>query len=503
MADEAAVTLTANDNISAPVMRAMGSLQAFQRSIDELGRASKSLLPTTVSTASSLDLAGRASATSTVSHRSAHQAVNLLSHAMAELAGVSPAAASGMRIVDGILFQMVTNAGKLSLGVVGITAVIIGLGSAMASAAESTKKQNEAMEAMSKKAEEASISADKLTLAQKRMAAIGFSDSAKEVTKLTADLSEAEAELRRLSSSFTVTGEAIGEFDQTVTVTRTGVTGTSAEIANQERTVRSLSVALEEAKKKREAFQLASIGIGAKQREEISPQGAADKEIAEIAARGAMWANYYKQTDDMRKRDLEEENNAWLRKAEVARANLEAVRDSTVSNMAVVAQAMGRAAATGANMFTAMANAMIDAMMNVAMEIVMKYMIMTNAAILFDSAAKGGLPGFLLGLAAMGVVTAAFTALKGAIAEKPKPMTSSFAPSAGIGGTESTGASGAGGATVSPSKQGNVNYISVNLGVEALELSAISDTQLKNLAGRVGRIISDSAYTGQISFAGA
>jgi hypothetical protein len=74
---------------------------------------------------------------------------------------------------------------------------------------------------------------------------------------------------------------------------------------------------------------------------------------------------------------------------------------------------------------------------------------------------------------------------------------------AGSAAATTAAAAGPGGSAISSAMKEVINNISINLPVQALDLSSISDIQLKNLANRISRVIAEAAATGQFSLVGA
>jgi len=128
-------------------------------------------------------------------------------------------------------------------------------------------------------------------------------------------------------------------------------------------------------------------------------------------------------------------------------------------------------------------------------------MVTINIAAAKTVAAAWAMAGGPAGMLLMAGKIAAIAALGAvAIGALSKTKTES-APSAAISSVSpaSTAAATTGGAAVSTAQKEVVNNITVNMPIQALDLAAISDTQLKSLSFRVGKMLREASATGQFS----
>lgn len=558
MADEAAVTLSASDEISAPVMRAVASLQQLQAAIDDISKTAKGLAPSAGQAGVSIDSVSNAAVRSVGSHTAAHKAMNLLSAGMAEIAGASPAAHAGIRVMDSLVYQLATNASRLSFGMVGAVAAIVSIGVAMRASAEEAKKLDDRLSGIATKQIGKVLAATEhpgalLTAEQQSTASVALASVRKEITQAKKDASDLEDKLEKIRS-----GAAAKQVEPLMPATLSaGGPGFRADLMASD--AKKTNAALEETRTKLDAVKSTIPGLEA-QFSRLSTaikgyvQDPMQKAGLEASRTLQLMQNQSNQSADSLSKigqALGEANPSMktlseltglsvekLREADEVAQKLDAnlakmgsdaivaganmvqaateMRDRIVDAWSAIgqvsshaAQAMGEAAMKAAlgtaNAWHVAVNTIIQDIVRMAIQWVEKHIIMTQVAALMHEVSTKGIIGLITGMAAIGAIAAIGAGLMAALGTSSAATESPAMSSGGggnFGGAPASG-SGVGGTAIKSANQSVVNHVSVNLGVQAIDLTGVSDIQLKNLAGRIGRIISDSAYTGQISFAGA
>lgn len=162
MPDELNVGISAN---------AAGAITAFDGLADSVDRFDSSMgkLPNSLSNLS------RQAEEAIIPHRTAHQALNLVTRQVSELAGASKVAQGPLRVFNDILFGLVSTGGGISIPFIAATAAIVGLSSAIramsANGEEANKEYDKLLEKVralapdSERAAQATLNQAKASLA--------------------------------------------------------------------------------------------------------------------------------------------------------------------------------------------------------------------------------------------------------------------------------------------------------------------------------------------------
>lgn len=514
MAEEASVILSAVNNVSGPTAEATASLAKYQAAIDSMASLTGRSVGAAAQATAGINNVSAAAAASVVPHGAAHKALNLVSGSLVGIAGGSAAASAAIRVMDSVMFAMVTTGGAVSIGFVAIVAAAAAVGYAFKTSAENAKKQKDEMDSLTDNTIKYVSQLDYMDRVQKSVAGVGLAKSGERITELKNQIENLTESMRKnaeqailMSTPMTIN---VGEMEGTRTIPGRDVSSQNKEQIRMAGELRVLQVELEKTERAQDSLA----------RKVVVFSG--NLEYSSLAV--DRLSEEYHQTDAILKAIGTEGPEEILKIADAADAvgisfdamqshmtaaknksaeDMKSLTDIVVSSSVIMAQAIGVASLSGQNAFVGMANAMIDAMTQIAIQVITKFVVMTQAAILFDSAAKGGLPGFLIGLASIGVVAAVGAAMKSAVSSSAHiKVPASTQP--GIGGMNNgSPSSGAGGTTISSAQSQITNNMVVNMPVQALDLAAVSDIQLKNLANRVGRVLAEASGQGQFSLVGA
>lgn len=505
MADEALVTLTAVDNVSEPIARAVSSIRQMESAIDSMaglgGQTAESLMRTTSGV---LDL-NAAQESSVIPHRAAHQALSLVASDLTAVAGGSEVAHGAVRVLDSVLFQMAVTGGAVSIGFIALVAAAVGIGSVMRSASEDTKKEQESLDKLTESTIKSVQTLDYLNAAQKSVAGVGAAQLGEQVTKLKTQISdltdkmkENAAEMIRLQQPQTLAGLERGE---------AGPTDTSAQSAAQVKMTGELRVLQLQLKNTQHEFDLLTQKSGAYHSAikslseplmEFSAQN--EREAEELATIGQALGNVDAGMDQV----AATADRMGVTYIEAARtmSSMNSILKTGIEEVSMTLGAtLGNAIMGAKHSWQEGLKSMVAAVFDAATQVVLA------AAFMNKAITAAFIPGTFIGILAMVAVlqtlkAVAVSALSSAANEAATNAQAATGTSSGQTSAVPNNA-GAGGTAVSSAQKEIINNVSVNLGVQALDLSAISDNQLKSLANRIGRVLADAAGQGQFSLAGA
>ena len=179
------------------------------------------------------------------------------------------------------------------------------------------------------------------------------------------------------------------------------------------------------------------------------------------------------------------------RKVDLARIGASSTRFRSAIGAAAADMAMKTQGAVAA-----MATAIVDTVEKMAMMVIADWMGVADAAAIANTIEEEGIWALAGAAVTLAAVAAVFEGIKSLI---PKEKFS--APTTAVSNTPGTTSAvgGLGGSAVSSSQQMITNNVSVNLGLQALDLASVSDSQLQNLVYRLGRLLKQAAATGQFS----
>lgn len=517
MADEAAVVLSASDQISTPVLKAVASLQQLQAALGDITKASRSLTDSASSGVGATRALAGASEASIVPHNAAHKTLGLVSQSMAQLSEASPAAQAGVRVLDSVLFQMVATGGAVSLGFVGIAAAAVGAGVAMRSAAESAKKEQEELDKMTASAIKAVTALNYLDSAQKSVAGVGGAQLQQRLIQLKGQIGDltqkmnenADAAKRGVLPTFGAT--MLAGMKDALTMSTGGAKDTGA--ASQQKMAGELRILQEEFKKTQhqidETTKKASIYHSTLQdtSDPIHEFAAGlDLSAAETEKVGVALGNVNASMDVVIA-NAQQLGVDYTQAATIMRAQNEAVKNGVLNVAMAIGVALGNSISGAKDAWKEGLKAMISAVFDAATQVVIA------ASIMNEAISMALIPGTFIGILALVAVLQAMkmvavSAFTSASASAASSAQAAVGPVSAAPGIPSTGGmagapSGPGGTAVSSAQKEVVNNISVTLPVHALDLASISDIQMNNLATRVGRIIAEAAGRGQFSLVGA
>lgn len=518
MADEASVILSAINNVSGPVSEATASLAKYQAAMDSMasleGRSAASAAVAT----DGINNVSAAAAGSVVPHRAAHQALALVSGSMVELAGGSAAAGGAVRVLDSVMFAMAATGGAVSLAFIGVIAAAAAIGYAFKSSAEETKKQQEALDKLTESTIKSVSGLEYLDKAQKSVAGVGLAQAGDKVRALKSQIDELTESMKKNADAVKAgalagtagVGGQISAFANIMSSGLVGTGGSEQAAANQVKMagqLRVLTEALKQAQHEQDQLKnksaayvstLADMGNpldqtanrmnrSASEIEKVgSALGPVDASMEEVAAMANKMGVSYVQAASV----MSNQNN--ILKAGVE--NLSVAFGTTLGNAI-----MGAKDAWKEGLRT-----MIGAVFDAATQVVLA------AAVMNEAISASLIPGSFAGILGMVVVLQAMKAVAmsalGSASSKANAVGSTFA-SGSAGASDSSGASGTAtgpsGSPISSAQSQVTNNVTVHLPVEAMDLSSVSDMQLKNLANRVGRVLAEASGQGQFSLVGA
>ena len=190
MEEEAAVILTAEDGISDSIESAIGSLRGLQDAASATAEGMSGLESSGASAEEVISKLGNASSGSIVPHRAAHQAMNLVTMDMAQMAGSGPAASGAIHVMNSAMFALATGASGASLAFLGIVGVVVGVVAGMKSISDSAKKTDEDLQKMTDSAVKAATALNTPNASQMSVIGVGAGQLAQKVLDLKTQIAD-------------------------------------------------------------------------------------------------------------------------------------------------------------------------------------------------------------------------------------------------------------------------------------------------------------------------
>lgn len=518
MADEASVILSAINNVSGPTAEATASLAKYQAAMDSMASLEgKSSASAAVAT-DGIRGVSAAAADSVIPHNAAHKALALVSGSLVELSGGSAAAGGAVRVLDSVMFAMATTGGAVSLAFVGVVAAAAAIGYAFKASAEETKKQQEALDKLTESTIKSVSSLDYLDKAQKSVAGVGMAQAGDKVRALKTQIDELTESMKKNAEAARAgaptAGLGIGAGISAMTnLMSGGLMGTGGfeqsnaaqvKMAGQ---LRVLTEALKQAqheqdnlKNKSAAYVSTLADMGNPLEQTSTRMGMSASAIERVgSALGPVDATM----DDVAA--MANKMGVSYVQAATVMANQNNILKAGIENLSVAfGTTLGNAIMGAKDAWKDGLRAMIGAVFDAATQVVLA------AAVMNEAISASLIPGSFIGILGMVVVLQAMKAVAmaalGSASAKANAVGSTFA-SGSAGASSSSGASGSAtgpsGSPISSAQSQVTNNVTVHLPVEAMDLSSVSDMQLKNLANRVGRVLAEASGQGQFSLVGA
>ena len=505
MPEEAAVILTAQDGISDAIQSAIASLKSLQDAQSALDSAMQSSGSASARAGDGISLAGAASAASLVPHRAAHQALNLITMDMAQMAGSSPAASGAIHVVNSAMFALATGVGGASLAFLGIVGAVVGVVAGLKSVYDSAKKTDEELQKITDSAVKAAMALNTPNASQMSVVGVGAGQLAQKVLDLKTQIADLNQKMRENAETMTrmdanSNGAATGASNlskgwQAVKNVFAGLSGVADPVvASQVKMAGQLRALKETLEQTQQALKntTTQMSVYKSKMDDLGnplltyaaglEREAADIEKVGLAMGGTIptimdWASAGRKAADQMKQAM----------AQMVSSVTDALATLLVSGQA-----------TWDTMFANMLKTAGAAMKQIG-EMWLAMDLMVSLGVGPQSI------GPAIALIAAGSLVEAVAAKMQSKNAISTGFDSSAASSAGTasGATGAAAGSGAGGNAVSSTQQNVNNYITVSLPVEALDLSSVSDSQMRSLANRLARIISQGASGGQFSLVGA
>lgn len=490
------VTLAAIDNITEPVRRATGALDQFSKAIKKTGDDGASLAAGAKEAEGALGtLENRAF------HKFEHVGFRMVIGQMAEMVGASHNAHGAVRLLEAGLFAAFNVAGILSGGMVLVVAGAAALSAAFQTSSKSAEEEAKRVAELTDNLLQFYDQQLKVTQVGREMAALHVEELAKKIRTSTMEAEGLEKQIgaldKQLRHQIDTADEGAQMFNDMWLTHKTGAdvaSDATTKVTQAQTPLREKLVMVRaEIEKNTEAqnkYRLMAQGASE------AAIRAADKEAEERKRKlddiVKVMREADKQMQEIDKRAMDERKRS-----------AEAVAKDAARVFADMGKMAAEAAFSTEKVFVHAMNTVIDAVSKMAMDWVEKHIIMAQASALAAEVSSKGILGLITGFAGIAAIAALGETLKHAIT--PGQRISEPGGSA-IGGTSATAAATAGttgGRPVASAQQSVNNNISVNLGVQAMDLSSISDMQLKAMAYRIGRVLREASATGQFSLQGA
>lgn len=452
MAEEAAVVLRAIDETSSPAGRAVAALQGYERQINRLGAQGREVAEGLRPAAQALD-----GIESRAFRRFEHIGFRMVIGQAAELAGASHSAHGAIRLLEVGLFAVASTAGILSGGMVVLVGVLAAVAAAMHGHNETAQKAKEKYDGMISSLKALHVNAEQTT-----------KDT---LAHAKAMLEALKAQLLVEQQSGTLAKKMVTMFGQIVQGAQIAATA----IAAMGRAIFHPTAALETLAS--QAPRIASL-LARAFLEPTSAVTELEKKIAELGA------------------EIDAVTGAA---ADKAMEHFDAMQGFIVPAIEIIGQTIGTIMTGAKTSWKTGVLALIDIFLDAAMKIIAAAIVVSKAvtAMLIPGIGIG------VGLAALGAVAALKAVAHAALSESAITETGQRigAPAATTPRMGAGAAAGPGGQAISTAQKEIVNNVTVNLGVQAIDLAAISDTQLKSMAFRIGKVLREAAAVGQFSLA--
>ena len=487
------VALRAIDETSGPAMSAAGALTTFSDSVGKASIASKQLTDSGTQTVGMMDLLeGRAM------HRFEHTGMNVMIGQMAMMAGAAGPAGGALHLIEAGLFAVTSAAGLLSGPMVLVVAALAGIALACGNSSkeeakltEQTKTVCEQLDQLSGRAKSAEqkvldlANAQLVALNAELASAKAHEESVKALAESAVAGDGAEFALKGVGTAADSTVGKIGRLKEGIDSIRSSM----SELASKD--AKDMAQAHQEAIDKMASGEQLFVARTAQLWDEMKAHNV-DK-----------WFEFQTDVADINDRMYQN----WKDVQKKMRDEQDATADAAARSMAKMYkqieptfEAIGAAAADMAmktqGAVAAMATAIVDTVEKMAMMVIADWMGVADAAAIANTIEEEGIWALAGAAVTLAAVAAVFEGIKSLI---PKEKFS--APTTAVSNTPGTTSAvgGLGGSAVSSSQQMITNNVSVNLGLQALDLASVSDSQLQNLVYRLGRLLKQAAATGQFS----
>jgi len=505
MSEEAAVTLSAEDDITAAVNSSISALKELQASASGSVGGFDSLAQVSGKAGDGISLAGAASQASIIPHRAAHQAMNLVSASMVDMAGSGPAAASAIRVVDSAMFALATGARGASLGFVAVVGAVVGIVSAFKAASDASKKASDELDKMTEIAVKSVSQLNYLNSAQQSVAGVGLSQLYTKSASLKdqiAGLNQKMAENTAKTQQSGVTAGQTGSLweklkgDLSLITASYGTTAmqTDQASASQVKMAGQLRVLQNELNQTNTAI--------SNMKQKASEYKSSLEDLGNPLMTFAAGLERDAQAIEKLGRYMNDTEPTLMEWADAGMKASEIMKQAMSSMVAEVTDALATLLVSG----TATWDTMFTNMLKTAGAAMKQIGEMWLAMDLMVSLGVGPQSiGAAVALIAAGSI---IESVASQITSKATPrfdtLSAAASSATSVDSTVPISAqTGAGGSAVSSAYQTVNNNISVTLAVEALDLSAVSDAQMRSLANRIARLISQGASGGQFSLVGA
>jgi len=458
MAEEAAVILRAIDETTAPTNSAVAALKGYQNQIGAIQRQGPELAGGMKAGTDGMNLLQ-----GTALRKFEHAGMRLMLGQMASMQGASPAVSSALGLISNAMWIVSSAAGATGLALAAIVAVAAIVTTAMRGNTEALKKVNDQYE--------------KSILALKGLTS-------------TQEQSAKRAMIQAQSTLMLLKAQLLIE-QQTRTWRGTILSWMSTSLDAFAKVSRGLVILTEALTHPIKAYKdLVALSLDAANRMSTAmdaPTKAAQTLQDQITSLQNEIIKTVPVIDAMTTHAIEKFGE---------------FQSGVVSTAKVIGEVMGSTIVGVQDAWKIGAKALINTIVDMAIK-----MVVINIAAAKTVAAAWSMAGGPWGMAMMAGKIAAIAAL-GAVAigalSKQKATTTAAAAAAPATASitpASTTAGGAGGAAVATAQQQLVNNITINMPIQALDLASISDTQLKSLSFRVGKMLREAAAVGQFSLA--
>jgi len=520
VADEAAVVLKGYDEISAPAAKAIASLQTLEKAMRNVAKQGDGMSLASASAQAGMQRMGAAAEHSGVSHRAAHQSLALVSMQLAQMAGVSEKAHGSIRLLDTVLFSLASTGGAVSLPFLALTVAIAAGTAALSSHKEAVKQAQE--------------SYDKVKGSLEALLPSKEADRAKTLAQAEAYRVQLRAQIVAAEAQGTYRDAIIRGFEMAAkaamlpveafrTIVRAGMmmgedigriaNNVAAVMGAMGRSIAAVGTAFRNPVKAVLDFHAASAQVSANMgRLFNTPLASFDalKSGAEAVQNKltSMLNTPIQNVEELKRRYAELGALVGEVSGQMSAAMTERISAATefgASAFKAIGTAAAEAAMGTAKAWQVAAKAMIASVVDLAVNFIRQHILMAQAAALVAAFKSGksflgpmaALAGGLAAIAAIAAIGAGLSAAAGKSARAEAPAVAAAGSAAP--GPQAAAGGAVGGTPISSAQTQTNNNVVVNLGVQAIDLAAISDTQLKALAFRVGKVLREAGATGQLT----
>lgn len=494
MPEEASVSLNAIDNTTPAATAAMNSLNAYGETVER----------------------------SVVPHRAAHQAMALVTGELAALAGATHTGEAALRVFDSILFQVAITGGAVSIEFIAITAALVALTSIVTQHAKDQKDLNDeydrtmaALDALipsQNKAANATLDEAKAMLIKLEAQKTVMEQTPTMISRVEASIksgaSTVESFIGGIAKNFLL-GEGLVEQAADVmskkivtamTETNPAIDEVNKKIDAMKERLNAAAVAVDPVKKQLQELATDFALLG----QEFTNKAAQEIEAAARKDQDALQkfgqeANATQGQLDAFAKKIESSSMSYEdfinKTKQTSNVVITAMKDMSSQVGEVIGEMIAGADVSWQQFMGKLLSTLISAMQQVV-AIWMAASTMISLGLGPLSIPAGLALEAVLGIA-QGIVGTMFNSVPA-----PSSSTSSSNGGSSVTTASTAAASAAGGQPVSSAQTSMINNFTINVPVQALDLSAISDTTMRALAYKIGRMIQDAASTGQLSLAG-